>query len=410
MGEELAAEYEPGEGHPRILFVGWPHSTHTHSWIELLRNSEFNVRLFALPGALPPVDWQVRTYVSKPNYGDPGRLWIPLYPRGRVRRAAKWAFAHYLGGGVSELPERWLSEIIRTWRPHIIHTLGLDPAGFFYHRVRRRFDLFGIGSWVLQLRGGSDLTLARLDPDVAPRISSALEDCDQLVSDNEVNYGYAFDLGLREEQVATLGPVPGTGGVDVDSLSSRAHSPPSARRIVVWPKAYDCQWSLALPVFEALRMVWTELQPCEIFMLAMTSETRQWFRTLPDEIRARCHPESRVPRERTLDLIAQARVMLAPSLIDGTPNTLFEAMASGALPIVSPLETIRPVVNEHENVLFARNLYPEEIGQALSRAMSDDALVEATARANHQRVKELADRSVIRERVLAFYRELVSGS
>ena len=42
--------------------------------------------------------------------------------------------------------------------------------------------------------------------------------------------------------------------------------------------------------------------------------------------------------------MTRARVMLAPSLVDGTPNSMFEAMASGALPIVSPLETIRDEV------------------------------------------------------------------
>ena len=49
---------------PRILFVGFPESSHTHSWIDLLDGAEFNVRLFAMPSALPPVDWQVKTYLT----------------------------------------------------------------------------------------------------------------------------------------------------------------------------------------------------------------------------------------------------------------------------------------------------------------------------------------------------------
>jgi len=99
--------------------------------------------------------------------------------------------------------------------------------------------------------------------------------------------------------------------------------------------------------------------------------------------------------------------MLAPSLIDGTPNTLFEAMATGAFPIVSPLETIRPLVKNGENVLFARNLYPEEIAQALLRAMVDDELVDTAARRNLELVRRLADRREIRNRVLEFYEDLV---
>ena len=50
-------------GAPRILFVGWPNSPHTHSWIELLQGEKLNVRLFGLP-TVPPADWPVKTYMT----------------------------------------------------------------------------------------------------------------------------------------------------------------------------------------------------------------------------------------------------------------------------------------------------------------------------------------------------------
>jgi len=398
--------FEPGQGPPRILFVGWPHSSHTHSWIDLVSDSDFDVRLFALPGAIPPRDWPVHTYVTKPRYGKREANWTTLYAADPIRKAAKWAVFSRLGRGATARAERWLAEIVRSWKPAVIHTLGLDPAGFFFLRARSRFDLAGLGKWVLQLRGGSDLTLRRLDPDIAPVISDALRACDQLLSDNPVNYEYAFELGLRRDQVASLGTVPGTGGVDVGALAVRARQKPSTRRAILWPKAYDSQWSLALPCFEALRLAWDQIQPCEVYMLSMSPETRQWFRTLPPEITAQCHTEDRLPRERTLALMGEARVMFAPSLVDGTPNTLFEAMATGALPIVSPLDTIRPLVRDGENVLFARNLYPDEMAEALHRAMVDDELVDMAAARNLELVRRLADRREIRERVLRFYEGL----
>jgi glycosyltransferase involved in cell wall biosynthesis len=99
--------------------------------------------------------------------------------------------------------------------------------------------------------------------------------------------------------------------------------------------------------------------------------------------------------------------MLAPALIDGVPNSMYEAMACGALPIVSPLETIVPVVKHEENVLFARNLYPNEIAEALVRAMTDDALVDAAAQRNIDLVGRIANRDLIRPRVIEFYEGLV---
>jgi glycosyltransferase involved in cell wall biosynthesis len=100
--------------------------------------------------------------------------------------------------------------------------------------------------------------------------------------------------------------------------------------------------------------------------------------------------------------------MLAPSLVDGTPNSMFEAMATGAFPILSPLETITPLLDNGSNALFARNLYPTEIGEALVRAMTDDALVDAAAELNLAKARQLADRDVIRPRVLGLYETLAS--
>src|ERR687886_698839 len=59
-------DIDPYPGKPKILFVGYAVSTHTHSWIDLLDESELNVRLFALPSApnLPPENWKVRTYIT----------------------------------------------------------------------------------------------------------------------------------------------------------------------------------------------------------------------------------------------------------------------------------------------------------------------------------------------------------
>jgi glycosyltransferase involved in cell wall biosynthesis len=96
-----------------------------------------------------------------------------------------------------------------------------------------------------------------------------------------------------------------------------------------------------------------------------------------------------------------------PSLVDGVPNSLYEAMALGVLPIVSPLETIRSVVQNEKNVLFARNLYPQEIASALTLAMTNDALVDRIVETNIELVRKIADRTIIQKNVLEFYENLI---
>jgi glycosyltransferase involved in cell wall biosynthesis len=86
---------------------------------------------------------------------------------------------------------------------------------------------------------------------------------------------------------------------------------------------------------------------------------------------------------------------------------MYEAMAVGTFPIVSPLKTISSVVEAEKHVLFARNLYPEEIAEALTRAMTEDALVDTAAKNNLELVKKVADRAAIRERVIQYYDTLM---
>lgn len=401
---------DPYPGKPRVLFIGPGNSTHTHAWIDLLAGAALNVRLFALPGGLPPDEWPVRTYVTTPTAQRlDTRTRRRLYAAGRIARAPKRVYARLVSSDRA-VEQRWLAHVIREWTPDIIHTLGIDPAGEFYFDTRRDHGVGVIGRWIAQTRGGSDLALARFDTERASRVASVMRGADCLLSDNPINFEIACAMGVQEEQLSPIGAVPGAGGVDIDALRTYASGPPSSRSVILWPKAYECPWSKALPVFEALVRYWDRLPSCEIHMLAMEPETRMWFHALPPEIKQACRIDERIPRHEILQLMGRARVMLAPSLVDGTPNSMFEAMATGAFPVVSPLDTIRPLVRDDSNVLFARNLYPDEIGLALVRAMTDDALVDGAAERNLTLVRQLADRNTIRPRVVTLYETLATRS
>ncbi len=407
MNRHFESDSFPGK--PRILFVGLGENSHTQSWIDLLERAPFNVRLFAMPTGIPPGDWDTPTYITAytPARMNP-RTRKSLYPEWQGGQLTKRAMARLILGNNSAeiLRERWLANIIRRWQPDIVHTLGIEQGGEIYLQVRRKFGLEGIGKWVLQTRGGSDLALTHLDPERSKTLADVLQSCDQLISDNEENFRIARQLGVREDQFAPIAPVPGTGGIDIDSLRKKWDGEPSSRRSIVCPKAYDSPWGKILPTFEALKLCWEKIQPCEIHMLSMNSESRTWFWSLPESIRRSSHPRERVPRAEVLKLLLSARVMLAPSLIDGVPNSMYEAMAAGAFPIVSPLDTLRPIVEHERNVLFARNLYPHGIAEALTRAMTDNALVDAAAKRNLALVRRIADRTEIRQRVVGFYEEL----
>lgn len=391
----------------RVLFVALAQSSHTHAWVTLLDSDRFDVRIFGIDQTESPRDFPVPTYGffrGYPSLNPRRNLWF----RSKGRLINLYATARSMSLHMLEL--QWLSRVIREWQPDIVHTLGLDPASYAYLELLENFDGLPWTPWVVTARGGPEVALMRLQSEPARRISAVLSRCDFLVADNPLNYEYALNLGLDREKVAPFGIAPGTGGIDVDAIRGARTDKPSNSRLILFPKAYECPQSKALPVLEALCIAWERLPPCTIHMTAVIPEVRMWIETLPAAIRAVCTAEDRIPRDRLLRITANARVVLAPSLSDGIPNTLYEAMAAGALPIVSPLESFRHLVKNSENVLFARNLYPEEIAEALVRAMTDDKLVDESAERNLALVRSVADRARLAERVSHFYEKIVRAA
>lgn len=399
-------DQDPYPGRPKILFVGWPESSHTTSWIDLLASEPFNLRLFCLPSTEPQADWPVRAYVTAP--GAPERD-DPL------RRSVHPHAVSRLVATTDGTIEGSLAAVIREWRPDIIHTLGFDPASYLYMRARRQHGVEGIGRWIAQARGGPDLALQYFSPDFRPAIEDVLRNCDHFIADNLANYELAASWGLdgSKSRDPGMGVVSGAGGIDVDGLSGRWTKLPSKReRVIVWPKCYETYTAKAMPVFEAILKVWPQIAPCRIEMLWLVQpEVRIWYEKLfPPELKESCIAHPRLTREETLVHMQKARVMMAPSIADGIPNSMMEAMALGAAPLVSPLDTITPVVQPDQNVVFARNLYPDEIADGLVRLMTDDSLVDRLARNNVQRVREIADRKRVRERAAVFYDEVAALS
>jgi len=437
--QSLPFDADDQPGAPRILFIGSAQSTHTHSWIGLLDGASFNVRLLSpFPDDIPPAEsFHVRTYLSVPelNLDTPLRrnLLSPEQPSSRpaTRAITSWwqklgQLHHPRSGPTSrswatspptptpppaptpaEKLEHRFVELMSQWRPHIVHTLGMFEAGAWWHGIRKRHDLRHGLRWVMQTRGGSDLEINRYVPEQRKRIVEIANDADQIVSDNLSNFSYLREFGVKESRFASIAPVPGTGGLDVPT-GPDWEIPPSQRTLLLWPKAYNTQYAVALPVIEALKIAAEKLPPTIRFVMLWTvqSEVKEWLHTLSETIRARCDIRGKVPREQVLALLRETRILLAPSLVDGRPNTMLEAMVNGAFPIVSPLATIREIVKEPDNALFARNLYPTEIAEAIIRAATDDELVERAGRANLELVRQIANRATIRARIIEFYAQL----
>ncbi len=390
----------------KILFIGLAENTNIQSWISLLNPYHLNIIFFPLSSNVKSENWWTRIYVNN-NLIKDKKKYSTLLKLSFLKRRFFNPFETCWQTGIESLSKTPLEKVVQRWKPDIIHTFGLFPAGLLYNQVRETYKLSNIGKWVLQLNDNNDFMIFLMNTNIKKDISIILKKCDQLISDNEQIYRTAQKMGVTKKQISSLGAVPRDGGIEVEHLLSLWKDPPSKRRNILWTKAYDCPWSKGLSVLEALKISWRTIQPCKIYMLSSSPDIRQWYWTLPHNVRRSFYIMDSVSHPELLELMLKSRIMIELSLIDGIPNTMYEAMATGTLPIVSPLETIKSMVKNEKNVIFARNLYPNEIANAIYRAMTDNDLIDGATKRNKILIRKIADRPKTQNRIIKYYESLI---
>lgn len=392
---------------PRILFVCFADSSHSQAWLDLMRDTEFDVRVFASPvdygGMYPPQPWIFPTYVLvRPRIPRVAHRVICLLP------GAPWLLplVNWLQRRFT-LASRWLRWIILTWRPDIVHTLRLNPEAWLTWQALQCISATRRPKWVVS-SWGSDINVEIDLPGIRDHIEVALQHCDGFIADCRRDLGLALAAGLAASKVALKDPVPVSGGLNLDDFPV-AESDHRNRNLIVIPKAYEGPYNKTVPILEALRLAEEALVGYEVHLLMCSWEVQMWLRRMPESLRRRCHCHKLLPHEDLMAMLGRARVMIATSLSDGTPNVMLEAMAAGALPVMSPIDSIQEWIEDGRNGLLAPALYPDRIAAALRRALTDDELWHAARQVNWQLVNQRADRKRIRPQVLDYYRRLLKS-
>jgi len=386
----------------RVLFLGALHSTHAQNWIRLLDPWRDSFEVMGMQqGILPPPrgEFEVTTCHAPPGY-----LLRGYYARQGFRwNATQVERICEVHSRPPNVDEYWtLVRLLLRFRPQVIHTFGFTEAALLLSCIpaASRFA----SRWVLQTRGGSDVAFTHAQPAWRSLFREVLPQADAIICDNEMNFKIFRGLGIEIKRREEISIAPGSGGVDTERFDPLI--PWRQReRLLLWNKAYESPWSKALPVLEGLRLAWARIQPVRCILTCADAELHDWLQLMPDDMRSAIELRERISQAEQFDIMKRAQVVLAPSLVDGLPNTLLEAMAAGAIPIVSPLSTLTPLFEHGRHVLFARNLYPNEIADALVCAFSGTTSEEMVDN-NRERVKIVANRGQIAAQVALLYRNL----
>src|SRR5262249_52969281 len=102
-----------------------------------------------------------------------------------------------------------------------------------------------------------------------------------------------------------------------------------------------------------------------------------------------------------------AQVTVSPSLHDGTPNTLLEAMACGCLPVAGDIESVREWIDDGANGLLCDATDVESLATAMIRALDDEELRQAARRHNAQLIAERVEYDQVMQQAEAFYHQVI---
>lgn len=396
----------------RILFIGELHSSHALSWIDLLSSSkkEFEVYGLHISSTPPPIvdfpitDAMYLSFFQQHFLVKFNKFYNHIGLKTKKQKIEKiYGYGQYNSYQLTNI-----KRALQTFKPHIVHTLGVFPASAFFIRLISEKNIGYRPKWIVQARGGPDIALNRKSPILEKEIKSILDRCDYFIADNQQNYTYALDMGLNPEKLSTIGAVPGTGGIDT-ALFDDVPLPSKKERLILWPKAYNCIQSDGMVVLEALRLALPRIGKFRLIATAATPDVEYWFNEFFGHYGTQVEIHTRLPREQLLEIYRSARVLLAPSLSDGIPNSMYEAMASHTVPILSPIDTISSLFLNNIHTIYAPNLDPKAIAEALVKAMNDDVLADSIAKTNSAWLPTLAGRNKIRHLVTCMYHDVISS-
>ena len=391
----------------KILFICNPDSTHSISWINQLNDSDFDVRVFSVyinnNKNLSYPEWEFPTYVLK---------------KPKIKRHSKKnIFYHPFSIGIPpsifnifaqkySLRSKWLKNIILNWEPDIIHSFPLNIGGKLTTKVLKKINKY---SWpkIVASSWGSDIYLGiKGDRNETDNINFILNNCNGFFSDCQRDLDIAKNNGLDKYKFALS--MPGTGGLNIDRFISIRKSN-KKRNIILVPKAFEREHANKIfPFLEALKLCDVNLlEGFEIHFLMSSDAVKKAIKFFPEKLKKICFVNDMISQDKLFYLLSKTRIMVSLSLSDGTPNVMLEAMASGALPVMHPLDSIKEWIVDQENGLLVHSLYPHKIKKAIIKSLTDDDLFENASSLNFKLIKKKADRTVLKSKIIESYESLL---
>jgi glycosyltransferase involved in cell wall biosynthesis len=236
--------------------------------------------------------------------------------------------------------------------------------------------------------------------------SFAVRRTDALLADCRRDIDFARKYGLRTECKTLV--LPGNGGVDL-RLFSPGLDAGRRERLIVFPRGLHPYMQTDV-LLAAISLLFREsAYKNSVFILLATPATVGILKEMaakrnlaPEAVRVLAF----MSRPKLAALLQRADAIVSPSLTDGTPNSMLEAMACGALPVMSRLSSIMEWIRHGENGLLFDANDAFQLADCLRQALADSSLKKQAQDINYALVREKADYERVMPSMRDFLKEL----
>jgi len=292
--------------------------------------------------------------------------------------------------------------LVKDIQPDLVHALRIPFEGMLGSYTPEGIP-FLAATW------GNDLTLhAKGSPFMRRFTQRCLKRAEGLTSDTQRDVRLACEWGLDEDAPTLV--VPGSGGLDLEAI--RQAGPFNAGQFgitgqgawVVNPRGFRYRSVRQDVFFAAIPKVLKE-RPDTLFICPGLSGKKQavaWVQQYGVGAQTFLLPQ--LPQLQLWGLFKESQVFVSPSVHDGTPNALLEAMACGCLPVVGNIESLREWIEHGRNGLLVDPTDPDRLAEAIIEALDKQQFRHQAAEINLDIIKKRAAQSATRPKIDQFYK------
>jgi glycosyltransferase involved in cell wall biosynthesis len=313
---------------------------------------------------------------------------------------------YYLGPLTLPYHQKRFLSLVEEIQPNLVHALRIPFEGMLASAVPVEVPMV-VSVW------GNDFTLhSHGSILMACYTQRTLHRASALVTDATRDIRLGHDLGFASNKPTLI--VPGSGGIHLEEMVKITDSiilPEALPEVpvVVNPRGQR-PGSLRQDIFfQAIPLV-LEKTKNVLFIcpqLAGDKESEQWVESLGIREHAKLWPY--LDKEQMWMLFKKTRVFVSPSIHDGTPNSLLEAMACGCFPVVGNIESMQEWINSGVNGLLVDSTSPRALADGILTALKNPDLCHTASIENARIIAERANYQRCMAMAEVFYQQIAKG-